>query len=295
MSIVSLADRIVCINLRERNDRFEIARQRFKEVGLSEADVEFLRVDRDCRGGKYGCYESHKKVIQQALQDGIGRLLVFEDDVEFAPGWEVVVEEANGFLELGIPFDALMLCPEVKFVDEKTLPNVWRVKSIFTHAYVVSREGMKQFLLNSEKFGTDLLTMTHDLIQNSVWQNIYAHVGTSICQDNNLGTDNNWLPDVPKEYAPWFQGVLVPCYAALAQLIVRSNWWRKSLIGQRYTIALDDFEIDDGRVRVKGICWVDFICMFFIMLCFRPPFGYARLVSIFVHHIGPALKRRLGY
>eukprot|EP00928_Gymnodinium_smaydae_P032837 TRINITY_DN23688_c0_g1_i1.p2 TRINITY_DN23688_c0_g1~~TRINITY_DN23688_c0_g1_i1.p2 ORF type:complete len:143 (+),score=24.10 TRINITY_DN23688_c0_g1_i1:54-482(+) len=109
MSFVSLADRVVCINLRERNDRYDTVLERFASVGLGSDAVKFLRVERHPRGGRYGCYDSHRTVIQQAYDDGLSSVLIFEDDVEFRDGWERVVEEAKEFLDAGMKFDALVM------------------------------------------------------------------------------------------------------------------------------------------------------------------------------------------
>jgi hypothetical protein len=51
----------------------------------------------------------------------------FEDDVQFNKGWEVVMSEAESFINPRIRYDQLFI-GEILFVDEKTLPNLWRVK-----------------------------------------------------------------------------------------------------------------------------------------------------------------------
>lgn len=302
-SFASLADRAVCINLREREDRYEQVRKRFESVGLScqktgvededAAAVQFLRVERHPKGGRYGCYDSHRIVMQQAYDDGLNSVLIFEDDVEFRDGWEKVVEEAKQFLDSGTQYDALMLGPELKFVDEKTFPNIWRVKCIHAHAYIVSREGMKSFISHPELFEREIVHFPQDVIQNSVWQNIYGHISTSVGQDNNLGTDLIWLPDIPSAYTPWFQNVLVPTYSALMQPFIRSSWWRRSWFGNRYMLALDHCIIDDGRIRLKGLWYVDTVIMVLIMLAHKPPFGYVALLRDFVEMFGPSIRRRL--
>lgn len=287
-----MADRIVCINLRERQDRYEWCKKRFAAVGLRDEDVQFLRVERHPRGGRYGCYDSHRTVMKQAHDDGLQSVLIFEDDVEFREGWEKVVEEAKDFLDSGTEYDALMLGPELKWVDEKLLPRIWRVKCIHAHAYVVSREGMTKFISNPELFEAHIGEFPQDVIQNSAWQNIYAHITTSIGQDNNLGTDLNWLPDIPPPYAPWFQNVLVPAYDSLMQPFIRSQWWRNSWFGSRYMLALDHCIIDDGRIRLVGLWQIDALILVIIMMLHKPPFGYFTLFRDFVKMFGPSILRR---
>ena len=261
-------------------------------VGLEDKDVQFLRVERHPKGGRYGCYDSHRMVMQKAYDDGLDSVLIFEDDVEFRDGWEIAVEEARDFLDSGTKYDALMMGPELKWVDEKTFPKIWRVKCIHAHAYIVSRDGMKSFITNPELFEAQIGEFPQDVIQNSVWQNIYGHISTSIGQDNNLGTDLNWLPDIPPPYAPWFQNVLVPAYDAFMQPFIRSTWWRKSWFGNRYMLALDHCIIDDGRIRLVGLWQVDAIIMVIIMMLHKPPFGFLALFRDFIKMFGPSILRR---
>jgi len=292
MSFTLLAERIVCINLRERNDRYEMCKKRFAEVGLKEDDVQFLRVQRHPKGGRYGCYDSHRTVLQQAYDDGLNSVLIFEDDVEFREGWDKQVTEAKEFLDSGMKYDALMLGPELKFVDEKPFPNVWRVKCIHAHAYVVSREGMRGFIERSELFEAQISEFPQDVIQNSAWQHLYAHISKSIGQDNNLGTDLIWLPDIPVAYTPWFQNVLCPAYDKLLQPLIRCSWWRHTWLGSRYMLALDHCIIDDGRVRLVGFWQLDAAVMVGIMLMHKPPFGYLTLFRDFLKMFGPSIIRR---
>jgi len=292
MSFASLAERIVCINLRERDDRYEVCKKRFAKVGLKDEDVQFLRVDRHPKGGRYGCSDSHRTVLQQAYDDGLNSVLIFEDDVEFREGWEKAVEEAKTFLDSGIKYDALMLGPELKWVEEKPFPKIWRVKCIHAHAYVVSREGMKSFISRQELFEAQIGDFPQDVIQNSVWQNIYGHISTSIRQDNDLGTDLNWLPDIPAPYSSWFQSTLVPAYDAFLKPIIRSNWWSRTWLGTHYLLALDHCIIDDGRIRLVGLWQFDAVMMIIMMLVHKPPYGYFTLYADFFKMFFPSIYRR---
>ena len=123
----TLADRYVCINLLERDDRLEQAKKRFAAIGLGK-QVSFHRVKRHPQGGRYGCYQSHRSVIEAAYNDGLSSVLIFEDDVMFNEGWQQVVKDAEAFVNSGVAFDTLFLGSRILFVDEKTTPDIWRVK-----------------------------------------------------------------------------------------------------------------------------------------------------------------------
>ena len=61
-------DRIACINLVERPDRYKKVLAEFTKVELAET-VEFHKPVRDPRGGKWGCYQSHHNIIKKAYKD----------------------------------------------------------------------------------------------------------------------------------------------------------------------------------------------------------------------------------
>ena len=277
MSFTTLADRTVCINLLERDDRLEQAKAQFTAVGLGDV-VEFHRVNRHPRGGKYGCYDSHRSVIQKAYDDGLERVLIFEDDVKFTEGWEKVVAEARAFIDSGTAFDALFLGCAIRFVDEKSFPNIWRVKCCQAHAYIVSKEGMGAFLAHSDQFESGIDNFSKDLIQLSAWQNMYGYTSEIIIQDDDFGSDLNWLPGIPKEYSVWLQKNAVHRYFALLQPLIRSDWYRRSWFGRNYILAVDNYVVDDGRIRLQGLWVLDTIVVFLLALVAKPPYGYLALV-----------------
>jgi glycosyl transferase, family 25 len=93
MSVSQSFSRIVCINLDRRPDRWRRVRARFELHGIGPVE-RFAAVDGARvavpdvwrgREGVYGCLRSHMEVVAAARADGVGDLLIFEDDVEFAP------------------------------------------------------------------------------------------------------------------------------------------------------------------------------------------------------------------
>ena len=96
-TVYSFFDRIVCINLKERNDRREIAEKRFQELGIP---VEFYLADRDPESGERGCYNSHMTVIKKAYHDNLNNVLIFEDDVCPTKSFsEKIITQAINFMK----------------------------------------------------------------------------------------------------------------------------------------------------------------------------------------------------
>ena len=50
----------------------------FDDLGIP---ARFLTVQEHPRGGIYGCFDSHMKVVLRALRDGKDNVIVFEDDL----------------------------------------------------------------------------------------------------------------------------------------------------------------------------------------------------------------------
>lgn len=85
-------DRVVVISLRRRPDRLEAFRARAaaawpgQAIDLVEAVDGQLAPGPDwwrSPAGAWGCYRTHQRILEDALHQGVGSLLVFEDDATF--------------------------------------------------------------------------------------------------------------------------------------------------------------------------------------------------------------------
>lgn len=88
-------DGVLCISLRERQDRRDLLIKSMKNSGL---DIEFVLVDADRENPVRGCFESHVKCANLALQRNYTRVLILEDDAlqyAFAPS---AVNHINKFI-----------------------------------------------------------------------------------------------------------------------------------------------------------------------------------------------------
>lgn len=279
----TLAQRVYCINLIDRDDRMQEVSKRFAKVGL-DTTVTFHRVHRHEKGGRYGCFDSHRQIVRTALEDGLERIMIFEDDCDFNDGWEQVVLDSKEFLDSGEYFDALLLGSRMHWVEEKTTKNIWRVKATNNHAYILSKSGMELYLEKNEMIEEKIQHITQDLALCNAWQFIYAHRNVeAITQDPDLGSDNQWLKRMPKEYSVWFQTRIVPRIDKYVLPIVRTDLYRGSFIGKNYCIFTRTETIDDGRVCLKPLPAFDFFAVFLFMTLAIPPRGYSGLCrDIFV-------------
>lgn len=141
-----LFDRIVCINLDRSPDRWSV----FQE-GLNQVDWQFREIERfravdgskvrppkwwRAGRGAWGCHQSHVRILEEAVADGIESLLILEDDAVFPQGF---AERVKLFLnEVPQDWDGLMLGGNHFLPPKPISENVVRavnVRRTHAHAY----------------------------------------------------------------------------------------------------------------------------------------------------------------
>lgn len=153
-------DKIVCINLIDREDKREYAQNVFRTL---QVNVDFFDAQRHPQGGRYGCFHSHMSVIADSYEKGVNRLLVFEDDVKISPSYHNdILQEVVTFLnDAAQDWDYVQLGhfpmtgEKMKFLPYATAqqvdgyPHILKFSGPGTHAYCLNRKGMKK-ILNSD-------------------------------------------------------------------------------------------------------------------------------------------------
>jgi GR25 family glycosyltransferase involved in LPS biosynthesis len=96
-------DKVYVVNLERRPERLEHAKKEmefakipfevFKAVDGGALDLKIPWIPR-LTPGMLGCFESHFRIISEAVAKGYESICVFEDDVVFAPGFTEYMEEA---------------------------------------------------------------------------------------------------------------------------------------------------------------------------------------------------------
>jgi len=140
-------DRVVVINLDRRKDRLAEFKKEAKKVGLKfERHSAYDAQDKTDKYGKplrgiVACTKSHFEVIDKALNDGVERLFIFEDDASFVEGynekfekvWKEVPENWDIF------YAGLWLHAFNKFSEHLVRPSF----SYSAHAYGIDRKAME--------------------------------------------------------------------------------------------------------------------------------------------------------
>ena len=132
-------DKVYCISLAERTDRYTAAKRQFKRVGLT-GKVEFMIVDRHPHNRMQGNYESHMACMQKALQAGAETIAIFEDDILFERFSPVRLQNGIDFLAATPDCDILFFGCLVSGSRKTANPSVLKIKfRCLTHGYALSR------------------------------------------------------------------------------------------------------------------------------------------------------------
>lgn len=138
-------DKIYCINVQSRPDRYEKMRDFFKAHGIP---VEFYRPAKHPRSGMRGCFESHRELCRRGLEMSCQRILVFEDDIHTKVAIDShYMAHAIDFMEKNF-FELFFLgvVPDVlQHASSRVAPHVYKTVGIGGHAVVYSRSFMRWF------------------------------------------------------------------------------------------------------------------------------------------------------
>lgn len=148
-------DRVALVNLDKRPDRLGAFKAKIIDVPVFADFVRYRAVEGDAvtvpqfftsGGGAWGCRQSHLRILEDAIMDGVDTLLVLEDDVCFCPDFQ---ERLTGFLRV-VPQDwhGLMLGGQNQAEPGDTpVPGVKRATDTQrTHAYAVRGKSPMQAL-----------------------------------------------------------------------------------------------------------------------------------------------------
>jgi glycosyl transferase family 25 len=145
-------DKIYCINLNHRKDRWEESIKEFKKLGI-ENDVERFEAC-NLQPGIAGCTKSHYEIVKIAKQNNYKNILIFEDDFKvLTPNTDIVIANAmNQLKKHNINYDMFYLGGHI-VGDEKlsyriddNLAILFACKT--THAYAIGSSAY-DYILNS--------------------------------------------------------------------------------------------------------------------------------------------------
>jgi len=149
-TLVDRVDKIFCINLDKRPDRWEAVLSQFNKVGLDGHVQRYSAIE--ASPGVVGCTLSHYNIIKKAKEEGYKNVLIFEDDVEFIRTDQFEDTIINSFSQLeslNIDYDMFYLGGNVKGNNNKRInTNLVELNNVkCAHAYITC-ESVYDTILN---------------------------------------------------------------------------------------------------------------------------------------------------
>ncbi len=128
-------DRIYCLNLARREDRKQYAQMQLSEIGLHDVhffpavdgkEQKLMHWDQRITPGMIGCYESHKLMLKDALDNNFETICVFEDDIKPIDGFNLFLDRALPMIPNDWEF-AYLGCTEYGGLEsyKKKINNFW--------------------------------------------------------------------------------------------------------------------------------------------------------------------------
>ena len=187
MILNDIFDRIVVINLDSRPDRLEAFDRQAKKYAFEYIRFPAVVANPPSLPPTWACKESHIAVIKQAVEDGVKRLLVFEDDAQFVDNFNEKLEAI--YNRLPADWDMFYLGAWHLVSEPYTEGVVKMIESYSAHAYGINEHYMQ------EAFSQIYLPKPADIALSTKHPHIKAY-----CAKPALVGQTPGYSDIEKEY-----------------------------------------------------------------------------------------------
>lgn len=185
----------LCINLKERKDRYDKMNILFNKLGLKNK-VKFFFADRHEQGAMYGCYDSHIKAMDMGNNDII---IVFEDDSTLYDDIDIskfnnIMHQMKFYLTIGYDFFSFGCVPLPNY---STILNTDYTIQSMVHGHFITALG---YGLKRDKF----IQMRDNMIEymGHIHYDMYYAISDfkkiglaePILYQNFNDSNNSWMP-----------------------------------------------------------------------------------------------------
>ena len=183
--------KIYCINLYEREDRYNIVKEQFNKYKL---DVHFIRNYKHKLGGRYGCFDSHIQCLKDAKKNKIDVCLIFEDDIVLDKNCNKYINECLNFIKHNKNVEYVNTINKIIYLQEKYDNNFYIGKAWGTYTLFLTKNAIIKILKNYKKYiGTNL---HYDHFLYFLFGHMYIYE-KKISHLIPMGSDNsNWGNDI---------------------------------------------------------------------------------------------------
>jgi len=187
-------DKMFCINLDERIDRWEICKKEFDKVGILDKVERFSAIKDD--DGRIGIIKSNLEIVKYAKKNNLNNVLVFEDDVKF------ITDDTQKHLKISLSqignldWSLFYLGANTHNKLLKIKPNLILIKNSYAvHAMAYNKKVYDKFIRKFE--GMDRIKKHQDILDVYLANEIQSK---EICLMTNpmLATQRNDYSDIEK-------------------------------------------------------------------------------------------------
>lgn len=177
-------DKIYCINLDRRKDRWACVQKQFDKIGLLGRVERVSAVEKKDKW--QGCLESHIKVIKKAMHHNKKYILIFEDDIEFINYNTVRLEESIKDLFRISDWQLFYLGGRAVSRTRKISNNILKGSFYSTHAYAMNVAQLRGY--------------SKMVVPIDIW---YANNLRSYCLYPMMVTQSNDYSDITNSFVNW--------------------------------------------------------------------------------------------
>lgn len=178
-------DDIICISCKPSIKRRKNCDKIFKKYKIP---ARYFIVDRHPNGSNHGCFLSHINIYKEAFEKQHKKILIFEDDI--VPSTSLTSQNLNKSIRFmkKNKWDVFYLgaVPDLrgfKSTSKSSTENIYRLKSICTHAYVVGEN-----VINNYKDLEYKKTPIDYLLRDDEKLNMFAYYPTFFYQETGYIT-----------------------------------------------------------------------------------------------------------
>lgn len=209
-------DNIVCINLDISVERKKHAKYYFDKLNIPAT---FLSVSKHEKGGIYGCFDSHIKIIKHAYENNYNNILVFEDDFIPTPSYNnELLKECIDFMKNNEEWDIFYLGYSILKEDYKdsittifnskyVSKNIVQFNPFFTHALCYNKRSIHKIM---ETYNDYINENVHYDMYLSSYIDLKNYCAIPILFDQNLQFEYN-IP--PIDFAERILRILFPLFS----------------------------------------------------------------------------------
>lgn len=224
--IYKLVDRIYCINLISRPDRYAAMKSFEAEEKIN---IQYFRPKKNVISGRIGCFVSHLKCVQDAFKKNYSYIIIFEDDVVKTKYYSHIdYSQIKNFMLTNNSWEILKFSSTtspVQILQSNEFPNIYNGPTLLGTAYVLNRKGINKIL---STFTNYIQTQHLDVYYSEIFKKTTWNVmPIPFDQRWDMGSDNTWewtLTSKNQEYVRNILNYNLFYYTSLAKyynLIIR--------------------------------------------------------------------------